>query len=163
MSRLGFTLIELLIVITIIGILAVVFLPNILGAPAKARDATRQADIGNIVEAIEASRLDSVALPVAGCVDTVLPVGTYAKYFGGGQIPKDPGGLGVGTGCAAGYYLKIYPASSSVKYGVFAQVENYKNGNVACSIAMEDGVPPLSKMTVAPVAPALPCYGAVSQ
>ena len=45
---LGFTLIELLIVIAIIGILAVAFLPTIMGAPAKGRDAARIADLQKI-------------------------------------------------------------------------------------------------------------------
>jgi prepilin-type N-terminal cleavage/methylation domain-containing protein len=44
----GFTLIELLIVITIIGVLAVAFLPSFLNAPAKARDVQRMKDIQNI-------------------------------------------------------------------------------------------------------------------
>ncbi|MDX9971313.1 MAG: type II secretion system protein, partial [Candidatus Gracilibacteria bacterium] len=44
-NRKGFTLIELLIVITIIGILAVAFLPTLLGAPAKGRDTQRIADL----------------------------------------------------------------------------------------------------------------------
>lgn len=47
-KRSGFTLIEILIVIAIIGILAVAFLPNLLNAPSKARDAKRIADLDKI-------------------------------------------------------------------------------------------------------------------
>lgn len=47
-TKKGFTLIELLIVITIIGVLAVAFLPSLLGAPAKARDVQRMTDVNKI-------------------------------------------------------------------------------------------------------------------
>lgn len=49
----AFTLVELLIVIAIIGILTVAFLPNVLAAPAKARDAVRMKAVRDIVSAIE--------------------------------------------------------------------------------------------------------------
>ena len=59
----GYTLIELLIVITIIGILAVALLPSVLGAPARARDAARKADINNIIAALETYNSDHQQYP----------------------------------------------------------------------------------------------------
>jgi prepilin-type N-terminal cleavage/methylation domain-containing protein len=52
-GRKGFTLIELLIVITIIGVLAVALVPRIVGAPSKARDAARKADLQQIATGLE--------------------------------------------------------------------------------------------------------------
>ena len=46
--RRAFTLIELLVVIAIIAILTAIILPNIVGSEAKARDAQRVSDLGQI-------------------------------------------------------------------------------------------------------------------
>jgi len=134
-GKLGFTLIELLIVITIIGILAVVFLPNIMGAPAKSRDAARQADLGNIVQAIESMRFDGVTVKALGdidpseCVDTALS--GYISYFPGKIIPTDPlkSNTGIGTCNTDGKYtIEIYKKG----YGVFAKLED-DVGNINCT------------------------------
>lgn len=166
MSRLGFTLIELLIVITIIGILAVVFLPTVLNAPAKARDAARQADVGNVVEGVEAARLTETVTFGAGknvdtgCVSDKLT--GYVKYFGGGTLPSDPSKLKAG-GCDkdSGYYIKVY-SGKSYQYGVFTQVEDKKNGNIKCTDATKDDPVALSK-NIAWGEADVACYGAYSQ
>ena len=61
--RKGFTLIELLIVISIIGILSVALIPNLSGAPARARDAARKAMISEVAAAVETYNIDTGDYP----------------------------------------------------------------------------------------------------
>ncbi|MFA7169526.1 MAG: prepilin-type N-terminal cleavage/methylation domain-containing protein [Candidatus Paceibacterota bacterium] len=49
----GFTLIELLVVISIIGVLSTIAMTSLNGARAKARDARRRTEIGEIKKALE--------------------------------------------------------------------------------------------------------------
>ena len=93
----GFTLLELLIVIVIIGILAVLILPNLASGPARARDAQRKSDLRNIKTALETYYNDNNSYPTAGgvscvpnasaCLGTVLESGStpYMK-----TVPNDP-------------------------------------------------------------------------
>lgn len=140
----GFTLIELLIVITIIGILAVAFLPSILGAPAKARDVARKGHLNTIATAIEAGALaKGLAYPTtaAGANKTCLNDNFYldtstkkvklSDYIQGGTVPKDPGSLDVDTtggGCDAGDYAYVQLASPQ-NYALVAKIEEAASGN----------------------------------
>ncbi len=139
----GFTLIELLIVITIIGILSVALLPSLLGAPAKARDAARQADLLKIQKVLSAGDLEGESYPDGaaagnGLSNCIGVDGTFNYYLPslGGAIPKDPNDLAVG-GCAGEYkYVKMSTAgetASGYSYALIAKVEDVANGNYACT------------------------------
>lgn len=98
-SKKGFTLIELLIVISIIGILAVALLPQILSAPASARDAAKQAGLNQIALALEQYNAAAGSYPnasistgecmVNGAATSPGDAQTALKeYFKNGDIPK---------------------------------------------------------------------------
>lgn len=87
----GFSLIELLIVITIIGILAVVLLPKITSGPERARDAQRVVDVADIANAVELYRQDNETYPGSATWTALTPTALGLEtYFDKGTIPQDP-------------------------------------------------------------------------
>jgi type II secretion system protein G len=80
----GFTLLELLIVIVIIGILALLIIPNITSAPKKARDTKRKTDITTIRKGLEEYFVNNNSYPAAL---TDLTTGTAPIIA---TLPTDP-------------------------------------------------------------------------
>ncbi|MDI9331628.1 MAG: type II secretion system major pseudopilin GspG [Alphaproteobacteria bacterium] len=59
----GFTLIELMVVLAILGVLAALIVPNVLGRADDARVTAARADVNNLVQALKLYRLDNQAYP----------------------------------------------------------------------------------------------------
>src|SRR3954462_8170677 len=84
----GFTLLELLIVIVIIGILALLIIPNITSAPKKARDTKRKTDITTVRKGLEEYFVNNNVYPAAL---TDLTAGSAPII---GTLPTDPKNTG---------------------------------------------------------------------
>ncbi len=98
----GFTLIELMVVIVILGILAGLIVPRIMGRPEEARQAKARIQIESIETALKLYKLDNGSYPTTeqGLQSLVEApeVGELAEswreggYLDKGRIPKDPWG-----------------------------------------------------------------------
>jgi general secretion pathway protein G len=96
----GFTLIELMVVIVILGVLAGLIVPRIMGRPEEARRMKARVQIESIETALKLYKLDSGSYPSTdqGLMALVEPpsVGTLPKHWrkGGyldkGKVPVDP-------------------------------------------------------------------------
>lgn len=95
-ARKGFTLIELLIVVAIIGIIAVILVPNFLDALQKARQRSTTADMRQLMTAMLSYITDQVGAAAAGqdrtftlhvVADAPVPVTTIRNLL----APADPG------------------------------------------------------------------------
>jgi general secretion pathway protein G len=96
----GFTLIELMVVIVILGILAGLIIPRIMGRPDEARRAKARMQIESIDTALKLYRLDNGNYPTTEQGLQALveqpAVGALAKnwrqggYLERGKVPKDP-------------------------------------------------------------------------
>ncbi len=99
-SEKGFTLIELMVVIVILGILAGLIVPRIMGRPDEARRAKARIQIESLETALKLYKLDNGNYPSTeqGLNALVEPptVGTPLKnwrqggYLEKGKVPKDP-------------------------------------------------------------------------
>ena len=98
----GFTLIELMVVIVILGILAGLIVPRIMGRPEEAKQLKAKMQIESIETALKIYKLDNgaypdteqglqalVELPEAGTIPKKWRKGGYLEK---GKIPKDPWG-----------------------------------------------------------------------
>ena len=94
----GFTLIELMVVLAIIGILAALIVPNVLGRADDARVTAARTDISNLTQALKLYRLDNLRYPTSeqGLAALVQkpstdPIpGNWRPYLD--KLPNDPWG-----------------------------------------------------------------------
>jgi len=92
----AFTLVELLLVITIIGILAAIVIPKMVGRSEQARNVAAQADIASMKTALEAFEVDNGYFPRGnnGLNDLVQQPRDARNWHGPylDKIPLDPWG-----------------------------------------------------------------------
>ena len=83
-SRQGFTLLELMIVVVIVGMLAIIIVPNLVSGPTRARDSQRKADLQTIKNSLEGYYNDNNSYP------TTLEVLTQGNSPYLKALPTDP-------------------------------------------------------------------------
>lgn len=96
----GFTLIEIMVVVVILGILALLVVPKIMGRPDQARVVAAQQDINSLVQALKLYKLDNRLYPSTEQGLEALanrPAGQPVppNWKSGGyldRLPKDPWG-----------------------------------------------------------------------
>lgn len=107
----GFTLIELLIVVAIIGIIAVLLIPNFLDSLQKAKQKRTEADVKNVGTAFFSWLTDELSAAAAGAGTTL----TVADYTGTTDFdtiqsevsPRHIQGLPVRDGWKTPYYYNL--------------------------------------------------------
>ncbi len=98
--RRGFTLIEILVVVVILGILATVIVPKIMGRPEEARRTKAVMDIKSIETALNLYKIDNGTFPtteqgLSALVTQPTSGNVPKKWRAGGylaKLPKDPWG-----------------------------------------------------------------------
>lgn len=98
----GFTLIEIMVVITILGILAALIVPRVVGRTDDARIAAARQDIASVMQALKLYRLDNGRYPSTEqglqsliTKPTTEPIPNNWKqggYLERSSVPKDPWG-----------------------------------------------------------------------
>jgi general secretion pathway protein G len=96
----GFTLLEVMVVVVILGILAALVVPRIIGRPDEARAIAAKQDIASLMQALKLYRLDNQRYPVTeqGLQALIVQPATAPlapNWKAGGyveRLPNDPWG-----------------------------------------------------------------------
>ena len=96
----GFTLIEIMVVVVILGILATLVVPKIMGRPDEARAVAARQDIASVMQALNLYRLDNSRYPtteqgLAALITKPATEPVPSNWKTGGyldKLPKDPWG-----------------------------------------------------------------------
>ena len=96
----GFTLIEIMVVMVILGILAGLIIPRVMGRPEEARRLKARMDIGSLETSLKLYKLDNGGYPTteqglqalteAPSVGQLPRAWRKGGYLDKGRVPKDP-------------------------------------------------------------------------
>lgn len=88
----GFTLIEIMVVVVILGILAALIVPNVMGQAGKAKVGTTKAALSQVSGALKTFKLDNNRYPTTaeGLNALVSKPANVKTWPEGGYLPKAP-------------------------------------------------------------------------
>ncbi len=89
----GFTLIEVMVVIVILGVLAALIVPNVMGKVGSSKIKTTTVALGTVANELNSFKMDNNRYPTAqdGGLDALVNAPANAKNFPtGGYLPKYP-------------------------------------------------------------------------
>lgn len=91
-AQAGFTLIEIMVVVAIIGILALIIVPNVVGKDDQARVTSTKASLSSVANALELYKLDNYRYPgTEEGLDALVHRSPEARVFpDGGYLKKSP-------------------------------------------------------------------------
>lgn len=91
-AQAGFTLIEIMVVVAIIGILALIIVPNVVGKDDQARVTSTKASLSSVANALELYKLDNYRYPgTEAGLDALVNRSPEARVFpDGGYLKKSP-------------------------------------------------------------------------
>ena len=120
LHKAGFTLIELMVVVVILGILATIIMPRVLGRPEQARRMKAKIDIRNIQSALALFKTDTGRFPTTSEGLEVLVSDPGIKGYNSDgyldKVPSDPWGNKY-IYISPGVYSKDYDLESFGKDG----------------------------------------------
>ena len=126
-NRKGFTLIELLIVVVIIGILAAIAIPKFAATKDKAKLASIQTDLRNVITAQEAYFADNTAYGTVAQLQT----GLLINLSSGNVVAGSAGGLSGFTAAISNPTISAGKKSCTVAVG--GGVASTLDGVIICS------------------------------
>lgn len=119
----AFTLVEMLLVVTIIGILAALVLPKIMGRSEQARLTAARADLSGIKTALDAFEVDNGFYPKGNGLADLVELPRDVKNWHGPyleRVPQDPWG---------NIYVYQYPGKrNSSSYDLYSVGPDGKEG-----------------------------------
>jgi general secretion pathway protein G len=122
----GFTLIEVMVVIVILGILAALVVPRVVGETDKAKVQAARTDIATLKQSLKRYYIDSSRYPTTEqglqAIVTKPTVGQIPPNWGGPYIerlPKDPWG---------GDYQYVQPGIKGGEFDIFSYGKDGKSG-----------------------------------